>query len=116
LKWENPLLTLEIECSSGTYIRSLAHDLGQRLGCPAHLAELVRLRSGDFSIKEAVGLTEIEEAFRNAMDDPDFVKTCENWEVLINYGDSEAAKRAIEKEYRLREKWIKLLNVPKLKD
>lgn len=40
----------------GTYIRSLAHDLGQKLGCGAHLASLKRTRSGEFSLEHAVGL------------------------------------------------------------
>lgn len=46
--------------SSGTYIRSLAQDLGQDLGCGAHLASLRRTRSGEFGLDCAVGLTELE--------------------------------------------------------
>lgn len=42
-----------LSCSSGTYARSLAHDLGQRLGCGAHLADLRRLQVGPFSIDDA---------------------------------------------------------------
>ncbi|MGB2885276.1 MAG: tRNA pseudouridine(55) synthase TruB, partial [Dehalococcoidia bacterium] len=38
LEWRPPLLSLEVECSKGTYIRSLAHDLGAKLGCGAHLS------------------------------------------------------------------------------
>jgi len=60
-----PLLTLEVECSKGTYIRSLAHDLGQKLGCGAHLKNLVRLKSGPFHISEAVSITKLEDAFRH---------------------------------------------------
>ncbi len=44
---------VEVRCGKGTYIRSLAHDLGERLGCGAHLAALVRTRSGGFRIEEA---------------------------------------------------------------
>jgi len=54
--WDPPRLTLEVTCSAGTYIRSLAHDLGQALGCGAHLVDLVRLRSGRFRLEEAVPL------------------------------------------------------------
>ena len=50
---------LEITCSSGTYIRSLAHDLGQRLGCGALLASLRRTRAGDFSLAQAHTLEEL---------------------------------------------------------
>ncbi|HWC18669.1 MAG TPA: tRNA pseudouridine(55) synthase TruB [Terriglobales bacterium] len=47
------------EVSSGTYVRSLAHDLGQRLGTGAHLAELRRTRSGEFTLVEAVTLEQL---------------------------------------------------------
>ena len=46
LDWQPPVAHLEVECSKGTYIRSLAHDLGRALGCGAHLSALVRLRAG----------------------------------------------------------------------
>lgn len=54
--WEPPCLTVEVACSPGTYIRSLAHDLGERLGCGAHMDALTRLASGDFRLEEAVPL------------------------------------------------------------
>lgn len=53
-----------IECSSGTYIRALAHDMGQKLGCGAHLAEITRLAVGEFSMDQAVKLEELAEAAR----------------------------------------------------
>jgi tRNA pseudouridine55 synthase len=51
-----PYLTFRIVCSPGTYIRSIAHDLGQRVGCGAHLTGLRRSRSGEFRIENAVSL------------------------------------------------------------
>ncbi len=60
-----PLFTLEIECSRGTYIRSLAHDLGELLGCGAHLSELIRLSYGPFDIKDALSLAQLEDAVIN---------------------------------------------------
>lgn len=54
-----PRLELEIECSSGTYVRALGRDLGQRLGCGAVMAELVRMRIGDFDLGSAVRLEEL---------------------------------------------------------
>ncbi len=63
--WRPPLATVEVECGRGTYIRSLAHDLGQSLGCGAHLKSLVRLRYGCFDIKDAVSLPQLEDGFRN---------------------------------------------------
>jgi tRNA pseudouridine55 synthase len=62
--WRPPLLTLEVECSRGTYVRSLAHDLGQRLGCGAHLKNLVRIKSGSFHISDSIPILELEDAFR----------------------------------------------------
>lgn len=53
----------EVECGSGTYIRSLAHDLGQRYGTGAHLAEIRRTSVGEFTNEQAIPLAElIEEA------------------------------------------------------
>lgn len=54
LAWEPPVATLEVVCSAGTYIRSLAHDLGQAVGVGAHLAALERTASGRFTAAEAV--------------------------------------------------------------
>jgi tRNA pseudouridine55 synthase len=51
-----------IECSSGTYIRSLAHEMGQKLGCGAHLAEITRTAVGEFSMEQAITLEELAEA------------------------------------------------------
>jgi len=63
--WQPPRLTIEVVCGKGTYIRSLAHDLGQALGCGATLTSLVRLRSGLFDIREAVSLSQFEDACRH---------------------------------------------------
>jgi tRNA pseudouridine55 synthase len=51
---------LEVTCGKGTYIRSLAHDVGRRIGCPAHLAALRRASSGGFTLSDAHELAEIE--------------------------------------------------------
>jgi tRNA pseudouridine55 synthase len=63
LDWSSPVLTIEVTCSPGTYLRSLAHDLGQRLGCGAHLSSLTRLASGHFTLDKAIGLDDLGEAF-----------------------------------------------------
>ena len=54
-----PHIDFAVKCGSGTYIRTLAHDLGQRLGCGAHLAGLVRTGIGEFSLKDGLTLEEI---------------------------------------------------------
>jgi tRNA pseudouridine55 synthase len=63
LDWSSPVLTIKVTCSPGTYIRSLAHDLGQRLGCGAHLSGLTRLASGHFTLDEAIGMDALDKAF-----------------------------------------------------
>jgi tRNA pseudouridine55 synthase len=60
LALEGERLELEIDCSKGTYIRSLAHDLGERLGCGAHVAELRRLGVGGLTVERAVTLADLE--------------------------------------------------------
>jgi tRNA pseudouridine55 synthase len=51
---------VRVTCSAGTYVRTLAHDVGSRLGCGAHLATLRRTRVGRFSIDDAVTLEALE--------------------------------------------------------
>lgn len=55
-------LVLSIECSKGTYIRSLAYDLGEYLACGAYLAGLVRTRSGPFSLVDSITLEQLADA------------------------------------------------------
>ncbi|MDE3046441.1 MAG: tRNA pseudouridine(55) synthase TruB [Verrucomicrobiota bacterium] len=63
LSYNYPELELRITCSKGTYIRSLAHDLGQFLGTGAHLSTLNRLRSGSFHLKDAVSQELLQPGF-----------------------------------------------------
>jgi len=63
--WQPPDVVLDVHCSAGTYLRSLAHDLGQRLGCGAHLAALRRTASGHSHVDEAVTLADLQAAFAN---------------------------------------------------
>lgn len=64
LDYRPPLVKFMVECSSGTYIRSLAHDLGQKLGCGAHLSALRRVASGLYTEEEALSLEKIEQLAR----------------------------------------------------
>ena len=54
--YQEPLGRFRVACTKGTYVRSLAHDLGQKLGCGAHLHTLRRAASGKFDVSEAVPL------------------------------------------------------------
>ena len=65
LDWQPPVVIIEVVCGRGTYIRSLAYDLGEKLGCGASLKSLVRTRYGVFDIKEAVGLAELEAGLKD---------------------------------------------------
>ncbi|MFZ0133149.1 MAG: tRNA pseudouridine(55) synthase TruB [Desulfobacterales bacterium] len=57
---ELPFVRFEVDCSAGTYIRTLCADIGRRLGCGGHLRELRRLASGRFGISDAVTLPDLE--------------------------------------------------------
>ena len=70
--WRKPVATVDIECSKGTYVRSLANDLGEDLGCGAHLKNLVRTRCGDFNIDDAISVPELRQTFRQG-----------NWEQFL---------------------------------
>jgi tRNA pseudouridine55 synthase len=61
---EGSIARFVIECSSGTYIRSLAHEMGREVGCGAHLAEISRTAVGEFSLEQAIPLEELAEARR----------------------------------------------------
>ena len=62
LDYSPPFLRFETRCSAGTYVRSLAHDLGGRLGCGGHLAELTRTASGPYTLPACVPLDRLREA------------------------------------------------------
>lgn len=63
LEWASPEAVIDVYCSSGTYVRSLAHDLGEMLGCGAHLVGLRRTKSGRFTLRDAIPLRKLREAF-----------------------------------------------------
>ncbi len=63
LEWAPPEVVIDVYCSSGTYVRSLAHDLGRELGCGAYLIGLRRTKSGRFTLRDAVPMRRLQEAF-----------------------------------------------------
>lgn len=64
LEWALPEAVVDVHCSSGTYVRSLANDLGESLGTGAYLVGLRRTKSGRFSLRDATPLRKLQEAFR----------------------------------------------------
>ncbi len=82
--YKYPLLKINVYCSSGTYIRSLAHDIGEVLGCGGHIVGLLRTKSGDFHIKEAVNIDSLKsESSRKAL--KSHIKGID--EILAGYGE-----------------------------
>jgi tRNA pseudouridine55 synthase len=77
IRYRQPLIEINIDCSKGTYVRSLANDLGQYLGCGAHLKNLTRLRCGPFFIRDALSLYQVEDAFHK-----------DDWKKLVRPADS----------------------------
>jgi tRNA pseudouridine55 synthase len=78
--FRSPVVTLDIVCGKGTYIRSIAHDIGQMLGCGAAMRSLVRTRYGPFEKSEALSVEQFTEAFRQGtwkdqLHSPDYVLT-----------------------------------------
>jgi tRNA pseudouridine55 synthase len=77
LDWQPPYFTIDVECGKGTYIRSLAYDIGQTLGCGAHLANLIRTRNGIFDMAGGLTVDQIEEVFSTG-----------NWQDVLHPLDS----------------------------
>ncbi len=77
LDFELPLAEIELDVGRGAYVRTVAHDLGELLGCHAHLQSLTRTRSGPFTVADACTLEEVEAAAADG-----------DWERLLHAPDS----------------------------
>lgn len=66
--YQEPIGEFKVACTKGTYVRSLAHDLGQKIGCGAHLATLRRLASGSFDVADAMSLDQILSLSRSQLE------------------------------------------------
>ncbi len=69
IEWQPPYLTLEVHCSKGTYIRTLVDDLGEKLGCGAHVTMLRRLAVADFPAEKMMTLSDLEALSEQAAGD-----------------------------------------------
>lgn len=67
LAYTYPYLEIEVSCSKGTYIRSIAHEIGEKLTCHAHLDQLVRTRCGDFLLENSHTLEDLESCWEEAL-------------------------------------------------
>ena len=111
-----PQITIKVGCSKGTYIRTLCHDLGEKLGCGAAMASLERTKSGQFSLDTAITLEELEEKLKKSGEDREKVlqtlvipvdkmfseyqelRLLPQWEKLIQNGNSFEEKN-LKKEF-----------------
>ena len=94
--WKSPTLVLDIECGKGTYIRSLAFDLGERLGPGAHLAALIRTRSGPFTLASSITLDALAQTFdENTWRERCFAadEALLDWRAAILSGENETRMR-----------------------
>jgi tRNA pseudouridine55 synthase len=94
--WTSPTLVLDVECGKGTYIRSLAFDLGEWLGPGAHLAALVRTRSGPFTLHSSITLDALAQAFSaNTWRDHCFAadEALLGWQVALLSAENETRMR-----------------------
>lgn len=77
-----PRVTMTVECSKGTYIRTLCHDIGRTLGCGGCMESLVRTRTGQFGIEESISLSQLEKIRDEGLIE-DYLISVE--EILKNY-------------------------------
>lgn len=75
--WEHNSVIIDISCSKGTYIRTLCDDIGQYLGCFAHMGELVRTYSGGFAIEQSYTPEELDALYENGEISEAVIKTDE---------------------------------------
>lgn len=117
LEMQLPMITMRVGCSKGTYIRTLCHDLGEKLGCGAAMAELERTKSGQFTSDTAITLEELEEKLHLAEEQREEAITSlvipvdrmfmeysrlmllQNWEKLVINGNSFEEKN-LKKEFQ----------------
>lgn len=82
--WQPPVATVLIDCSKGTYVRSIAHDLGESLGVGAFLSNLIRTRTGPFHLEDAWTLSELSDVDLEA-----------EWETIAVHPDSVLHARSV---------------------
>lgn len=105
-----PHMTIRVECSKGTYIRTLCSDIGRKLGCGGAMESLVRLRVGDFHIEDSLTLDRIEELIRHGEIGP-YIIPCE--EMFLDCLRVRTVDEADRKLYNGNELTMQELGLPK---
>lgn len=121
-KIELPTAVITVGCSKGTYIRTLCHDIGQKLGCGAVMTHLERIRAGEFRVEKALTLSRIEKEVRDGriedhilpveavfMDYPSVIVQAE-FRKLIDNGNSFYADMAVDEILRRDKEAVRVYN------
>jgi tRNA pseudouridine55 synthase len=102
-------IKIRVACSAGTYIRTLAEDIGRKIGVPCHLSALRRVRAGKFSIEQAVLLENVENAQFISMNDAlSHLK-----EVCLNEDDAKKVRNGMKLSTELSDKFVRLTDSEK---
>ncbi len=99
ISFDNPILKLEIECSSGTYIRSIARDLGIKTNYYAHLSSLRRERIGDYDVKDAYNIEDLKSGNFKMISPYDILKEIPPIEINNKYIDHIKKGKLITNKY-----------------
>ena len=94
--WSAPVVTLEVRCGRGFYVRSLAYDLGRALGCGGHLKALVRNRTGPFKVSDALSLNEAE----RRIEDGSWLQELHSPDVVVGHLRAAIVGRRVEQMLR----------------
>lgn len=109
LSFKSPLIEFYVRCTKGTYIRSLAADIGSKLGCGGSLKELKRVSSGQFRIDDSFNINEIEENNYKVKSINDLLSEYKNIDV------NDDIEKIVRNGKKLIKKYFKNLDVPDLK-
>lgn len=113
-------VTMTVNCSSGTYIRTLCHDIGEKLGCGACMEELTRTRVGQFRIEDSIRLAELEEkvqshrlqeniiSIEEMFSDLPVVKTKPECDRLLYNGNPLYISQVVEVDKTENGKWVRM--------
>lgn len=103
LEEDIPEFTIRVRCSKGTYIRTLCHDIGQRLGCGAAMASLIRSRAGEFAVEDSRTLGQLQELADQGRLMEAVVPVERLFEELPSATAKESAQKALQNGNRLAE-------------
>jgi tRNA pseudouridine55 synthase len=102
-------IRIRVACSAGTYIRTLAEDIGRKIGVPCHLSQLRRVRAGKFSIEQAVLLEDVENAHFISMNEA----LSHLSEVCLNEDETKKVRNGMKLKTELGDEFVRLTDIEK---